>query len=124
MDTGVDTSALVLAKEERGRSRGSIDRPDDRRGGSANESITGENASHIRYPRYVYRGTFIARAEPRRVIDKRVHLLSRLIKFRTPGGGLSETLERAIGWIDEDRGEILLLFMDGCAARRDNFPDK
>lgn len=60
-------------------SRGSIDRRPivgaDQRGG-----IVGENTSHIRYPRYVYCGTFIAR-EPRRVIDKRVHLLSRLIKF-------------------------------------------
>lgn len=49
-------------RRKRGRSRGSIDRPPDRRGGSAGESVTGENASHIRYPRYVYRGTFIVRA--------------------------------------------------------------
>lgn len=62
-------------------SRGSIDRrpivgADQRRAATSR----GENASHIRYPRYVYCGTFIAR-KPRRVIDKRVHLLSRLIKF-------------------------------------------
>lgn len=74
-----DTSATVLAEEARdpgdrliaARSSGRI---------SVAATSRGENASHIRYPRYVYCGTFIAR-KPRRVIDKRVHLLSRLIKF-------------------------------------------
>jgi hypothetical protein len=55
-----DISALVLTKEA--REIPAIDRPDDRRGKSASEkSVMDENASHIRYPRYVYRGTFIAR---------------------------------------------------------------
>lgn len=69
----------VLAKE----ARGSIDRPPDRRGGSASESVTDEDASHIRYPVRLSRHFSRARESPRCVIDKRVHLLSRLIKFGT-----------------------------------------
>lgn len=62
--------------------------------------------------RHVYCGTFIAREPERRVIDKRIRLLSRLIKFgsRNPiyrGGGGERMLERTIGRIRGKSGSTL-----------------